>query len=70
MSTKLSIEEKVYEKILSLQANDQFMADVLNLREKNNQLEEVSIVFLSIASFSSFEFWTHAFNGKTWPFAL
>lgn len=41
MSTKLSIEEKVYQKILCLQANDQFMADVLNLRERGNHLEEV-----------------------------
>lgn len=39
MSERLSIEEKVYQKILSLQANDQFMADVLALREKANQSE-------------------------------
>ncbi len=39
MSIRLSIEEKVYQKILSLQANDQFMADVLILREKANQSE-------------------------------
>lgn len=39
MSERLSIEEKVYQKILSLQANDQFMADVLVLREKANQFE-------------------------------
>lgn len=40
MSKNLSIEEKVYQKILSLQANDQFMAEVLILREKANQWEE------------------------------
>jgi hypothetical protein len=39
MSTQFSIEEKVYQKLLLLQANDKFMADVLALRKKANEYE-------------------------------
>lgn len=34
MSREFSIEEKIYNKILLLQANDEFMADVLAIRKK------------------------------------
>lgn len=41
MSKPLPLEERVYRHLLLLQANDAFMADVLALREKANEILEI-----------------------------
>ena len=40
MTQKFPIEEKIYQQLLALQANDEFMSDVLVIRKKSNETVE------------------------------